>query len=317
MTDDLWDELLTTAVGVDADLLAATSPREAVERELSRSRPEDVARSLDVWRRATAGVSTEEGMRSVAHDLGAGTWDPPDGSSWLAWAAWYGERLRQAVDDPATILPRGAVPEWPYPWRVRDSAATSGSSLRRAVHVLVERHRDDVAAWLADPAAGTRLHLVGETGAVVGQVVRTVPLRSGRAVASGVRTTRAAVVLRRLDAGDAGPAHEVAAVHAAEPREDPRAAAWRRELPALTSFLGGWFNAADLDDEPGWDEQRALRSEPAAFLDRVAAEVPRLLARDEVELRAAVDALGCYAEPPHLRRWLEWTSWRIQRFDWG
>ncbi|MCI2237126.1 hypothetical protein MO973_40095 [Paenibacillus sp. TRM 82003] len=317
MTEDSWDELLTTALGHDMDLIATTSPREAVERELTAGGPPRAAASLALWRRATAGVTTEEAMRAVAHDLGAGTWDPPDGNSWLTWMAWYGERLREAAEDPATILSPGAVPEWPYPWRVRDSAAVSGDSLRHAVHVLTGRHREEVRDWLADPDAGSRLHLVGDVGAVVGQAVRRAPLLERGVVASGVVTTRAAVVLRRLDAGGGGPAWEVASVHAAEPWEHPMAVTWRRELPALTSFLGGWFNASDLAGEPGRDEWRALRTEPVAFLDRVAAEVPRLLARSDLDLPAAVEALGCYAEPPHLRRWLGWLAWRIQRFDWS
>ncbi|WP_432492394.1 hypothetical protein [Kineococcus auxinigenes] len=317
MTEDLWDEMLTTALGHDTDLIATTSPREAVERELTAGGATRAADSLEIWRRATAGVDTEEGMRTTAHDLGAGTWDPPDGNSWLTWMAWYGERLREAVEDPATILSPGAVPQWPYPWKVRDSAAVSAGSLRHAVRVLTGRHREEVDAWLADPDAGGRLHLVGDVGAVVGQAVRRAPLLGRDVVASGVETTRAAVVLHRLDAGGTGPAWEVGAVHAAEPWEHPMALTWRRELPALTSFLGGWFNACDLADEPGWDEWWALGAEPVAFLDRVAAEVPRLLARSDLDLPAAVEALGCYAEPPHLRRWLGWLAWRIQRFDWS
>ncbi|NAZ88443.1 hypothetical protein [Kineococcus indalonis] len=310
------DDVFSSSVGTDTDG-RATSPREAVELHLSLGGPQQAAASLAVLRQVTAGVSTEEAVRDVAHDLGAGTYDPPDGSSWLEWLAWYRERLQQAVDDPATILSPGALPEWPYPWRLRDGAAADGATLRRAARVLTDRHRHDVDAWLADPDAGTRLHLVGDVGADVGRAVRLAPLLRRGVVASAVRTTRAAVVLRRLDAGDAGPAAEVAAAHPAEPWEHPAAASWRRAWPALTSFLGGWFNAADLADEPDWNEWAALGAEAPAFLDRVADELPQLLARDEVELRAAVDALGCYAEPPHLRRWLGWTSWRIQRFDWS
>ncbi|WP_432533765.1 hypothetical protein [Kineococcus arenarius] len=317
MTGHSNDEILSWALGHDMDLIATTSPREAIERELTAAGAAGAADSLALWERATAGVDTEEGMRTTAHDLRIDSWDPPDGNSWLTWMAWYGERLREAVQDPRTILSPGALPEWPYPWRVRDSAAVSGDSLRHAVRVLTGRHREELGAWLADPGAGGRLHLVGDVGAVVGQAVRRAPLLERDVVASGVETTRAAVVLRRLEAAEAGPAWEVAAVHAAEPWEHPMAVTWRRQLPALTSFLGGWFNASDLAGEPGWDEWRALRTEPVAFLDRVAAEVPRLLARSDLDLPAAVEALGCYAEPPHLRRWLGWLAWRIQRFDWG
>ncbi|WP_337061751.1 hypothetical protein [Kineococcus sp. G2] len=317
MTDHPQDEVLFWALSHDMDLIATTSPREAIERELTAGGAERAAASLDRWERATAGVTTEERMRTVAHHLDIALWDPPDGNSWLAWMAWYGERLREAVEDPTTILSPGAVPEWPYPWKVRDSAAVSADSLRHAVRVLTARHREEVRDWLEDPDAGTRLHLVGDVGAVVGQAVRRAPLLRRDVVASGVETARAAVVLQRLEAADAAPAWEVAAVHAGEPWEHPSAASWRWELPALTSFLGGWFNAADLDDEPDWNERRALDAEPVAFLDRVAAEVPRLLARSDLELPAAVEALGCYAEPPHLRRWLGWLAWRIQRFDWS
>ncbi|WP_432502695.1 hypothetical protein [Kineococcus arenarius] len=317
MTGRSTDAILSWALGHDMDLIATTSPREAIERELTVAGAAGAADSLALWERATAGVDTEEGMRTTANNLGVGLWDPPDGNSWLAWMAWYGERLREAVEDPTTILSPDAVPEWPYPWKVRDSAAVSADSLRHAVRVLTARHREEVRDWLADPDAGTRLHLVGDVGALVGQAVRRAPLPGRDVVASGVETTRAAVVLRRLAAAEAGPAWEVAAVHAAEPWEHPSAASWRRELPALTSFLGGWFNAADLIDEPDWNERQALRAEPVAFLDRVAAEVPRLLARSDLDLPAAVEALGCYAEPPHLRRWLGWLAWRIQRFDWG
>lgn len=316
MIDDLQDDVFFFSVGTDTDG-RATSPREAVELHLSEGGPQQAAASLAVLREVTAGVGTEEGMRDVGDRLGSGTEDPPDGNSWLEWMAWYGERLQEAVEDPTTILSRGAVPEWPYPWRLRDGAAAGAGALRHAVRVLTERHREDVDAWLADPDAGTRLHLVGDVGADVGLAVRLAPLPSRGVVTSAVRTTRAAVVLRRLDAGDAGPAWEVAAAHPAEPWEHPAAPAWRRAWPALTSFLGGWFNAADLADEPDWNEWAALGAEAPAFLDRVADELPHLLARDEVALRAAVEALGCYAEPPHLRRWLGWTSWRIQRFDWS
>ncbi|GAB3264491.1 hypothetical protein GCM10027586_20300 [Kineococcus gypseus] len=318
MTDRLdRDPVLSWAVGHDMDVLATTSPREAIERQLSRTAPETIVATLDLWRRATAGVVTEEAMCTVALNLGADSWDPPDGSSWLVWTAWYVERLREALEEPATVLPRGALPTWPYPWRVHDSAAGTAESLHRAARVLRELHRERERAWLADPAGGSRLHLAGDVGAVVGQLVLLDPEGDGRAVLDGVDSTRAAVVLHRLDAGDAGTTAEVHAVHATDPSEDPRAAGWRVRWPALVSFLGGWFNAADLADTPCYEEDEALIAEAPAFLDRVADELDGLLLLDDADLRAAVAALGCYAEPPHLRRWLGWTSWRIRRFDWA
>ena len=313
-SDVTQDPLLEESYGEGRDLLYdSLDDREALERQIADP-AHDPARTLERWRAATSGAVTNEEFSEQAYPLGINRWPPIEGTSWRRWGQWLEERLSQAAAHPETRLDPAALPAR-YSWRRRRGSRLSEVAAARLADRAIAVHRSALDAWAAaaPEEGGHRLCLLLETAEVVGRIDTLSDATSSRdqeVVSSTATTTVAVRVVRTADAG-----WSVDGVHPTDP-ETASGSRLRARWPALASALGGCFG-----DDPRlfpWRRQRDLLfTEPPAFLDRLAAEGDELLTLDDADLHAAVVALGCFVEPPHLRLWLTWMFWRIRTFDWN
>jgi len=307
------DPLLENSYGEGRDRMYDTlDDREALERQIAD--PEhDPATTLERWRSATRGALTDDEFSEQSYSLGINRWPPIEGTSWRQWGRWLEERLTEPAEHPETRLDPAALPAR-YTWRRRRSSGLSDSGATQLADQVAADHRSALDAWAASPEErGHRLHLLLDARGVVGRIDRLSDAPSSRdqhVVSSTETTTVAVCVVRTADA-----TWSITAVHPTEP-DSTAAQRLRERWPALASALGGWFG----DDPrlfPGRRQRDLLFDESPAFLDRVADEGDELLTLDDAGLHAAVVALGCFVEPPHLRLWLTWMFWRIRTFDWS
>ncbi|NIZ90058.1 hypothetical protein [Kineococcus rubinsiae] len=311
------DPIIEESFGEDRDIVyTSLDDREALERQIAAPN-HDAGLTLGRWRAAVDATSSEEDIRNAINSLGANVWQPLEGTSWRRWATWFENRLQEAVDHPDTVLPSEHLPDH-YTWRRRTTTRLDPDAAdrwaREASRVDVRRIED----WLAaDADGGVHLYLLYDTGQVVGEVsdLEERDTYGHQLVVRSRSSTRVGVRLSRSLTGN-GMHPFVRGVHVAEPVDDPRAASWRAAWPTLTAVLGGCFSDT-YQLTPWTDQRRMLFAEPAAVLDRLAAEGDELLRLDDDDLHAAVVALGCFVEPPHLRLWLTWMFWRIRTFDWN
>lgn len=325
-TDFLWGE--------DGDLLWH-DPREAVEA-LLESNPDQWVSTLAALRQRLAGVEDEHTAGGRLRHV-VGMIAPPEGTSWLRWAAWYEHRLEEAIADPTTVLSQGTLNTSTR--KHRKAAWVEGADRDAAAQAVVEQHRDEVAEWSARQNGSRRLHLVGSVGAGVGQLevlrqVRDPPVppevieasapserfalrvRPWRTVVDRTPTDRLAVVLERTDNG-----HGVLGAHPAEVSTGAGDTGARTRWPVLRSILGGYFHhgfhGPAWTVEYAWHAQETcLHSEPGEVLHQAAGEIDQVLRLPDPELVATLDAFGFYLTPPSPRLWLEWMAWRIRSFDW-
>ena len=281
-------------------------PREGLELSLAE-RWERLDFDRDHWRSVIERARRSDDPAGVFQRMGEVDFrDPPEGTSWLRWAEWVDERLTEAAERPETVL-RGVIDRFAiHSWRRRSSVVPVGAE------AVLDRLGGP--RWPAhDPSGGeapVRWYVTGDTGAPVGAALR---LDERGRPTSSTPTTWAGAVLQRTAGGTAC----LVGVHALEPDADPRAPRWRERWPALHALLGGWFSEAAFSRRDLWMQQRQMLStEPAGVLARAVEEGGDLLTLGDADLRAAVLALGCIVELPHLRSWLQWMFWRVHRFDW-
>jgi hypothetical protein len=285
-------------------------PREALEHAL-RSNPDGRQADLVEWQDA---VATAEGDADRALDrLGVNFVNPLEGDDWWPWLRWVGSRLAEVRDDPSSLAPPLSVS---YAWLRRGSSFTDESAERRAVESVLARNGDAIRAWsdAAHPTT-TRLRLVADVGEEVGEATRFSDDPFDTDVVEAADSRTAAVVLGRTQVGRR---FEVLGADVVDPGEGVDQAATRAAYPTLHAVLGGWFRGEDLEEPEPWYVQRTmLETEDDTVLAAVAAEGRQLLdSVDDPQLDRAVEALGCYVQPPHLRLWLTWMCWRIETFDW-
>jgi len=311
------DPIIEESYGEDRDIAYTTlDNREALERQLADDR-HDITTTLTRWRDALADVTTEFGIRDALNRMGANRSNPIEGASWQRWATWFEARLQEAVEHPDTVLPDGHLPD-DYTWRRRRTTRLDLRTTDRLAQEALREQAAYVEAWLAaDERSGVQLYLLHETSDVNGEVedLADADLYGRQQVLASRPSRRVGIRISRSFDGD-GMRPVVRGVHVAEPVDDLRAAGWRKRWPLLTAALGGYFS--DTHQLMPWtDQRRMLFTESPAFLDRLAAEGDELLTLDDADLHAAVVALGCFVEPPHLRLWLTWMFWRIRTFDWS
>lgn len=298
-------------------------PREALEALLA-ARPEEAARELTTVLTTIDDVdsSTEldpsDAARQIRRRLDVNFSEPLEGNDWRAWFGWVEGRLAEVAADPGTVHPEVDQPVY-YPWRLRRSRFTGATAKRQAVEEVLARAGDEVRSWVASPTpAPTRLRVVGEVAAEVGESAEMSwdPYDRFSTGVSSVVASRVVGVVLRAGAGDGG--FEVLGADIADPGGEPSARAVRDGFPLLHAVLGGWFGDEQLREQHPWDAQRTmLETEDDEVLDAFAAQLRELLdGSDDEELELAVEALGCFVEPTHLRLWLTWMAWRIETFDW-
>lgn len=311
------DPIIEESFGEDRDIVyTSLDDREALERQIAAP-DHDAGLTLGRWRAAVPPDATEEDIRDAINSLGANVWQPLEGTSWRRWATWFENRLQEAVNDPETVLPAEHLPG-DYTWRRRSTTRLDADAADRWAREALQFHAPRIDDWLAaDADGGVHLYLLLDTRQVVGEVsdLEDADAYGHQRVVRARSSTRVGVRLSRSLTGN-GMHPFVRGVHVAEPVDDPRAASWRAAWPTLTAVLGGCFSDT-YQLTPWTDQRRMLFAEPSAVLDRLAAEGDELLALGDDDLRAAVVALGCFVEPPHLRLWLTWMFWRIRTFDWS
>jgi hypothetical protein len=286
-------------------------PREALEAVLA-DRPEDAAENLSTWRQARAAVGGADQVR-IFRRLGVNLAQPLEGVTWGPWTDWIGLRFAEVAADPATLEPDALQP-LDYAWRRRRSSFPDDAARRRAVELVLTRRAEDLQAWLDEGSTGTtRLRLAVETGERVGEVAHLSDERDDPTPESVTAGTGAGVLVRR---GPEAGGYEVVGADVVEP-DDPAAAGTRERFPLVHALLGGWFGSEELEHLHPWQAQQLmLQTEDDGVLAEFAGQLRQLLTADEEGLAAAVEASGCYVQPPHLRLWLTWMAWRIETFDW-
>jgi len=313
----MGDPVIEESYGTDRDIVyTSLDPREALERQLA-----DVDHSPELtlrrWGEATSGATTDAEIRIAFNALGGNLWDPVEGTSWRHWAEWFHRRLREAVTTPGTVLSDQQLPDQ-YTWRRRSTTPLALTDEELLMYLAMQAHGTRIDHWLAaGPATGRRLYLLLESDDELGEVsdLTDEDMYGDQDIITSRTSGRVGLRLSRTLTSD-GMRALVQGLHIAEPVDDPRAEAWRRRWPALSAALGGYFSdGPHLDPDP--QQRLMLFTESPAFLDRLAAEGDELLTLDDAALHAAVVALGCFVEPPHLRLWLTWMFWRIRTFDWS
>jgi len=311
------DPIIEESYGTDRDAVyTSLDDREALERQLAKPK-HSPALTLRRWREATSEEKTEDAIREAMNTLGANIWEPVEGTSWQRWAAWFEARLLEAATSPGTVLPSRQLPDR-YTWRRRSTTPVVSTDEKLLLRFAMQVHGARIDRWLtAGPTAGLQLHLLLDNGEELGEIrdLTDEDMYGDQDITASRSSSRVGLRLSRTLAGD-GRKALVRGVHIAEPVDDPRAEAWRTRWPALNAALGGYFSDSDRLS-PWHDQRRMLFGESPAFLDRLAAEGDELLTLDDADLHAAVVALGCFVEPPHLRLWLAWMFWRIRTFDWS
>jgi hypothetical protein len=269
--------------------------RSTLEHVLTHRRV-DFPRELDHWRDVLESARRGDFAHVMQHRGGVYLADPPEGNSWERWAAWVELRLAELAKDPTTVAP---IPEDPGSWQWRSGEIDEASR---------ERVRARLREVQLPAVVSRRDYLVVDVGSRIGSAVSADRL-TGEVTTRD--TSRVGIVLER------GEGVRVVGLHATDPHEDPRAAAWRRQWPALASALGGWFSEPSLTGVHPWVRQSGmLREESEERLAQLAVEGSQLLELGDEDLRAAAVGMGCYVEPSYLRLWLEWMFWRIGYFDW-
>ena len=158
------------------------------------------------------------------------------------------------------------------------------------------------------------MHLYGDVGPETGDlgtvIVNSHASGTSLQITPGERYTAscAVMVMRRI------PETGAIFIETAYP-ELPLSTTAREEFPALCHFFGPWFGQDR--EHPILSMQQSFRATSPARLDDLGAELDRLLARSDDEMRLVLESCGSYVLPTAVRPWLEATRWRVGAFDWG
>lgn len=228
----------------------------------------------------------------------------PDGTGYRDFLVTTLERVRQALDDPSSIPDPGDEREDLRPPRV--SRFVDLETGNTASTIVLRVHEPQLRAWADEPGGWWRQHFyVPDAGMTTGYVIHQDDREHRHDV-------RGAVVVMKRD-------HETGQpfVLTAYP-EIELPTAQRAELPDLPHVLGGYLGQ-DCFDEGGplvcQHNFQATTGEPAR--SQVRTQLDSLLTQNDDDLREAVEALGCYVLPRHVRAYMMRMRWRLDAFDWS
>ncbi len=195
----------------------------------------------------------------------------------------------------------------------RASRFASEELATEACTLLIRRHYDMLKQLEAGTLGWGAVHLYGDLGTETGDlgtvIVNPRPAGSTLAVSPGDKLeTGCAVLVMRRDPGTGSPF-----IDTAYP-ELPLATGTREDFPALCHLFGAWFGQ---DHEgPVVAMQQAFLATTAATRAQLAADLDRLLRRQDAELRIVLEACGSYVLPAAVRPWLVAVRRRVDAACW-
>lgn len=226
----------------------------------------------------------------------------PDGESYRGFLIAVLSRVRQALADPTSIPDPGATGDGLQPDRV--SRFHDLETANEVSTLALRAHEDELRRWVDDPGGWWRQHYyLPDVGKPTGVVMR-------RGVEATQEVNGVVVVMKR------DPATGQAFVDSTYPERafptEPRT-----EVPDLRHLFGGYLGQ-DCFEEGGpltcQHNFHATTRDPAR--SRVREQLDALLTKNDEDLRAAVEALGCYVLPQALRAYVMRIRWRLDAFDW-
>jgi hypothetical protein len=229
----------------------------------------------------------------------------PDGPTYREFLKGILARVRQALDDPASIPDPG--PEERTKTIPRMTWYLTKENGDRVATDVLRAHERQLRAWAEDPGGWWRQqYYVPDLGYQTGAFLSCMGQEYGDPVFG------ATVVMRRdHETGQPFIMHTYP--------EITMATDVRQELPDLCHLFGGYFGLGCNDEGGPLTTQHNFQSstkEPAR--GRVRQQLDVLLTQeDDDALRLAVEHLGGYMAPVAMRAWIQRLRWRMDAFDWS